>query len=108
MGNDEISGRAVHGGAPRPTTVVLEEIGAKTFISSFYTVFESREFMIDPNSILLNHTLFIERLDLILFESLVVLFVNLAELAVCRYRFLIEKINQVRYQWSHLLFLVEH
>lgn len=40
--------------------IVFQEICAETFIPCFYSIFERRELMIDPDSILLDHSFFVK------------------------------------------------
>lgn len=64
--------------------------------------------MVDPDSVLLNHSLLVEGLDLVLLEPLVVLLVDLGQLTARGHGLLLEVVDQICDQGTHLLLLVQH
>ena len=64
--------------------------------------------MVNPNRILLNHPLLVERLHLLLLEPFVVFLVNLAELHRYGHLLLLEVVHQVGDQRPLLLLLIHH
>ena len=64
--------------------------------------------MVDADRVLLNHALLVKRLDLLLFESFVVVFVKLSHADLQRHLLVLEVVHQVSDEWPHFFLLMEH
>ena len=75
------------------TAIVFEEIRSKALVTSLYSILERWKLMINPNSVLFDHSFLVEGFYLILLKTHIVHLINLGELHACRHLLFLEIVD---------------